>query len=249
MTIDDAHKPYDELAAGFALGALEPGEEQAFREHLASCDRCAATTASFLDVAGDLASLSAGQAPPTSLWQNIRSAIDEEAGAPVVAMPDRASRRRRPALFIGAAAAGIAVLAGVGGWQLASRLGHSSQPNVAAAVATCEASTSCKAVRLLQPGTGNITAVALVRDRRVEVISTGLAPIPSGRQIYVLWQMLRDGRPAGVLSFVVTGTHPTTARGTLPRQYGDTIGFAISLEIGTTIPATPSPPLAVATAI
>ena len=40
MSTPDLHQRFDELAVGHALGALEPGDEQDFLRHAASCARC-----------------------------------------------------------------------------------------------------------------------------------------------------------------------------------------------------------------
>lgn len=40
MTGPETHERYAELAAGHALAALEPDDEQVFRAHLAGCDHC-----------------------------------------------------------------------------------------------------------------------------------------------------------------------------------------------------------------
>ena len=46
MTADHTeHAPFDELAVGWALHALEPEDEALFVAHLAGCERCAATVA------------------------------------------------------------------------------------------------------------------------------------------------------------------------------------------------------------
>ena len=41
----DAHDPFDELAVGWALHALEPDDEAVFVAHLPGCERCATTVA------------------------------------------------------------------------------------------------------------------------------------------------------------------------------------------------------------
>ena len=44
MTRPDQHERFEELAAGHALGALEPEDEQAFLAHVPACARCERAT-------------------------------------------------------------------------------------------------------------------------------------------------------------------------------------------------------------
>lgn len=53
------HAEMEELAAGFALDALEPEEEGVFLQHFSTCSRCQAAVEDFQAVAGDLALLAA----------------------------------------------------------------------------------------------------------------------------------------------------------------------------------------------
>jgi hypothetical protein len=81
------HETFDELAAGYALDALEPADELEFTRHLAECDRCRRSLAEHSLVAAELSSL---------------------------VLPSSAVRRppRRWAWVVGAAAAAALVAAG-----------------------------------------------------------------------------------------------------------------------------------------
>jgi anti-sigma-K factor RskA len=101
--MSEAHEPFDELAAGYALGALEAPDAARFERHLASgCAECARTLADYHEAlaraAGD-----AREAPPAYVRRAVLGRV-EEAPAP---------RRSRVALAVGwagsmALAAGIA---------------------------------------------------------------------------------------------------------------------------------------------
>lgn len=69
------HEPWEELAVGHALHALEPSDEEAFAAHLRTCDNCRALVAEFSEVATDLAYAPDSVEPPTSLWSGIAAAV------------------------------------------------------------------------------------------------------------------------------------------------------------------------------
>ena len=98
---------------GYVLGALEPEEEAAVREHLATCSECAAEHASVAGLPGLLA-LAAPMAeagpPAPALEERVLDAIAGE-------RPHRAPRRRhrllRPRVLVPAVAAVAAVVVAV----------------------------------------------------------------------------------------------------------------------------------------
>lgn len=109
----------------WALGALEPAEERQIREHLAECPECAQEADSLAATAGALALVDAaaavGEEPTPSADLLPR----------VLAQVRRARLRRRLAGL--AAAAAIAVAAGLGGLSLA---GSGTEPDGAQPVAS-----------------------------------------------------------------------------------------------------------------
>src|SRR3954451_2449167 len=70
---DDAR--WAELAAGYALHALEPAEEQAFTTHLAECAVCQATLDDHELVAAQLASLADDAESAAPPWSRIRPVL------------------------------------------------------------------------------------------------------------------------------------------------------------------------------
>ncbi len=71
-----AHTTWEELAAGYALHALEPAEEQAFVDHLGQCAMCERAVGDHELVTAQLAVLSEGAPPPPELWSGIHAALE-----------------------------------------------------------------------------------------------------------------------------------------------------------------------------
>ncbi|HEV2089262.1 MAG TPA: anti-sigma factor [Cryptosporangiaceae bacterium] len=69
------HEVYAELAAGWALHALEPDDEADFAAHMATCSRCAADVDCYLVLLADIAEAMPADEPPASLGARIRAAV------------------------------------------------------------------------------------------------------------------------------------------------------------------------------
>lgn len=107
MTNEDLH----ELAAGYALGALDANDRDAFEEHLAGCERCRTELAGLSEVVGTLAYAAEGHALPQALRERILVAARAEPPK-VVAL-----RARRTRLYAGVALAAAACAAlAIGLW-------------------------------------------------------------------------------------------------------------------------------------
>jgi len=100
-----------ELAAGYALGALDDDDRRAFDEHLASCESCREELVSLEDAAAALAFAEEGPEPPTALRERLLAAVHEEAEKVV---PITRRRWRVPSAAALAAAACLAL--GLGLW-------------------------------------------------------------------------------------------------------------------------------------
>jgi hypothetical protein len=241
VTGADTHEFWDELAAGYALHALEPDEELEFTTHLVECDRCRAMLDEHELVAAQLGSLADADDIAAPSWQRIRAGVVADA-PPVV---DLAARRRRPlAGRLLATAAAVVVLAGVGvaGWQLTD--GGSQQSPGFAAIDDCEQASDCVTIRLQVEGQS--PAALLVRDGNARMVPTGLAQPPADHA-YALWQLPRDGRPVLMTEMEQVPSGPSDPVAlTLP--YDDTAAFAVSLEPVNVVPEKPTQVLAVGTA-
>ena len=88
--INDPHVRAHTLASDALLGPLEPADAAWLDEHLATCDRCAATAGAFAEDAELLRALRTDMPPtPRDLGARVSLALDEEVR--------RASRSRRSA--------------------------------------------------------------------------------------------------------------------------------------------------------
>lgn len=239
MTVHDSrHEQWEELAAGYALHALEPDEELLFTAHLQDCSTCRATVGENDFIAaqlGTLAEPSDVEAPPS--WSSIREKLGTPAPAVVV---DLRARRQQRARRVLAAAAAVVVVAGAAtaGWQLHRQ----KQPTgrEVAAVRTCLAQVDCSVVRL--PSGGQVKAEVLVQRETARVVPVALSAPPAGH-VYMLWQMPQDGRPLLVSAVRGLATGVASAPAPLALPYRQTTAFAMSIERDNSVPAHPSSPL------
>ncbi|MFL6239346.1 MAG: hypothetical protein ACJ735_07670 [Actinomycetes bacterium] len=242
------HEHFEELAAGHALHALEPGDEQQFDAHLETCAECRRSLAEFSEVAAGLAMSSPEEprpAPPPQVWESIRAQIDSER-SPALRLDEQRRRRASPR-WLAAAAAAVVIVAGVLGWQLAR--GGSSGESIQSALSGCRHTSGCHVVQLTNARNQSESAYLLIKGQDVRVATSSLPAIDSANQRYVLWQMPHDARPLGVVAFPLGAEHAVTvAHGTLTQPYDATTAFAISKEAGTTIPPAPSTPVVIGTA-
>ncbi|MCU1589517.1 MAG: uncharacterized protein JWP11_773 [Frankiales bacterium] len=248
----DAHVRFEELAAGHALHALEPGDEQVFLDHLATCPDCQRAVSSHTETLGHLAYA----AEPAELPDGILAGIRREIGQPAapfavpLAAPSsldaaRARRRLPTALasrtWIGAAAA-VALVLSMGVWNLALHRDRSQADlrasQLAAAVATLEQGATQRA-KLTDPQ-GRPVAYALVRpDSSVSLVIDGLARNDRNSSTYVLWQKGSYGVRA-VGSFDVTREGVDVVQSLLlSRDVVGLDGFAVTREPGRRAPAAP----------
>jgi anti-sigma-K factor RskA len=159
-----APHPHPDLA-GYVLGALDPGEQAAFEQHLAGCDTCRAE----VEELQGLPALLDRAAPPIEVPPRLRErtfAAVERAAA--------SKRRRGPLLRLAAVAAAL-VVALVGG-VVVSQLGGDRGQVIALALSA-------------QPGKTGRATVELRREAdgvAVDMEVSGLAPNPPG-SVYECW--------------------------------------------------------------
>jgi anti-sigma-K factor RskA len=259
-----SHEEWDELAAAYALDALEPAEEQRLIAHIATCERCQHNLDDYTLVAAQLGSLADDEEPAPS-WQRIRpKVLDEgasgaepaeepEPGQPtpvggpqlVVTSPRPAPRPWQRPWVLAAAAAVVLLIAGaVVGWQLGTR---SHPASATAAISACHQQPGCQVVTLRNAQAGDATAAGavIVDAGRASMVPLKMAPAPDA-QMYVLWQMPRDGSPVAIVSF--RQTDQQTPSKPLATAYRDTMAFAVSLEPNGPTPTRPSNILALGAA-
>jgi Anti-sigma-K factor rskA len=259
------HARYDELTAGYALDALDPQDEADFAGHLAGCARCQDAVARFTEITAALADVAPAAEPSPELGARIMAAVASEparAAEPATAEPATAGpataglprvahlrhagprRPRRPLRVIAASVAAAAALI-AGGATWAGLQGGSSTPQMPAA--GCVQAKACREITLTDARSRAPAARLIIADGTVWLVPTGLAADNTAQQVYVLWQITGGHTPLAVGSFDVRG-HPRAGHpirvGALAVPYSGTWAFAVSLEHGRTIPATPSHPVA-----
>ena len=143
----DAHDPFDELAVGWALHALEPEDEAVFAAHLPGCERCSTTVAETSEIMAAMATDLPQAEPSAALRDRIRAAVEQTEQLPA-AIPEPATpiepatapvrppvppvravapepspaggspSRWRRALPLGLVAAAVAAILGLGLWNV-----------------------------------------------------------------------------------------------------------------------------------
>jgi anti-sigma-K factor RskA len=199
-----SHSEYEELAAGYVLGALEPDDEHVFQRHLGGCEACEANVRELEAVAGELAYAVPPVDPPDTLWAGIRREIQPEAArrptVPRPATPDAGARGRgrgRRLLPGLAAAAAILLVVVLSLWNLNLRDENATYRDRVTALerATELANDPNAALVTLDDSPGPQGARAAViasslQDRGVLIVEN-LPPLAQDR-VYELW-----GAPGG----------------------------------------------------
>jgi anti-sigma factor RsiW len=217
-----------ELAAGFVLGALDPADEAAVRDHLATCSESHPEFATLGGVVPYLAESIEAVEPPAELRARLRAAIAAEVNAAQPAPPVRSQavsqrdetfvppvsivaerERRRSAFGLVAAASAIAavlMVAVLGAWnlQLRSQL-DSTQAYQAAVdrVLAIAAEPGGQAAVLRPPQQAGPTGLAAIgADGSVAIVMRGLGPT-TGAEVYEAWVIGADQKPVAIGELVV----------------------------------------------
>jgi len=165
-----------ELAAGYALDALDPDERDAFESHLGNCARCQEEITLLGDAATGLAYAAEGPAPPAEL----RARLLESARAERATVAPLHRRRWTPA-WAAAVAAAACVAVGLGLW---ATLGGS------------EGSRAREPQTIALPGGRGSLEVG--RTGKAELVLERIPAPPSGK-LYEIWVIRgQTPQPAGV---------------------------------------------------
>jgi len=233
------HDRWDELAAGYALDALEPAEEAELLTHLEDCELCRDALGGHQLVAAQLAALADDELAPPS-WAAIRTGI---VGTPTSAPPadvvSITERRHRSPRVLGAIAAAFVLIAGVVTVVAVNNGGQSARE---AAISSCRADAACHVVQLNRGHSES--AVVIVRNGSARVWPTDLSS-PSDNRVYALWQLPRVGTPT-LLAQPVPRTSASSAPLVLP--YDETAAFALSVEPAAPKAVAPTDVVAIGTA-
>ncbi|MEX2289897.1 MAG: anti-sigma factor [Mycobacteriales bacterium] len=255
MSRADAHVRFEELAAGHALHALEPEDEQVFRSHLEGCTRCERDLMEHAATLAHLAYAPDAAEPPPALLEGIRAGIrssgrevgSSEPAEPVVSLETArrrrdATRMRRAAVWTSMAAAAALVL-GLGGWVTALLQDRDEQAQLSGRLAAALSQLREASTVPLQGESGEVVAVALVRGNEISLVVDGL-PVNDAATTYVLWGESRYGDKRAVGVFDVTTDDLDVLSGMrLQAGVSDVVRLMVTREQGDVAPPIPTLPV------
>jgi hypothetical protein len=258
LTCDDVR----ELAGAFVLGALDPDEAAAVREHLATC---ADAHAEIAELGGVLPVLDASVPqvePSAGLKTRLMAAaaadleargtapitsVPEAVVAPVVAFPTADERAARPArrqtsvLSWAMRIAAVLVIGVLVGWNLLLQGQLSAtqayQQQVAAVIDLAREDGSLTAVLTPESGSGPTGLAAVGADGEMLIAMHDLAPT-TGNEVYETWMIGPDNVPIALGGFTVgsTGTGYFEGAG-VPSSPGIVIALTREPAPGATAPS------------
>jgi len=229
------HSEYEQLAAGYVLGALEPDDEHVFQRHLGGCSECEANVRGLEEVVGTLAYAAPPVDPPETLWASIQREIRPERRR-VQPRPARPRRWASPLVARLAAAAAIVAVAALSVWNLNLRDENAGYRDRVTALE--------QATRLLnEPNTAKVTLKGSAAEARATVLASSpqdrgvlvvenLPPLQRGK-VYELWGIPDRGTGRAKKARVFTVP--------LRRQGVQTLEFQVPIEPGTVFAITEEP--------
>ena len=233
-----SHSEFEELAAGYVLGALEPDDEHDFRRHLGGCATCEANVRELEAVVGELAYAAPPVDPPDTLWAGIRREIEPEAArrgaTPGAAPRRRASRRLLPGL---AAAAAILLVVALSVWNLSLRGENAAVRDRLAALERATQLANDPSAKLVTmdevpgPEGAQATVIASSRQDRGVLLVQSLPPLARDR-VYELW-----GVPQGDIAKAQKALVFVPLR----RQGVQALQFEVPIQPGTVFAITDEP--------
>lgn len=241
------HEEWEELAAGHALDALEPEDEETFVRHLRGCDVCAESLTELRAVAAQLAAGVEDLEPPARLREAIVAGVRGSSRKPMPVVSSLAARREsRGHRVVGAplvAAAAVVALLVIGSWAAGMRSElDATRTALARRDRLAEVMTDPTTRRVSMTSTGAAHGDVLVRDAEAFVVVQGLAPNDAAHT-YVLWFRTPSGAMRAVQPFDVVRTGVNVLELPFPVAWQDIRAFAVSREVGRKAPETPSSPV------
>lgn len=174
-----------ELVGGYVLGALEPGEMDAMRRHVAECPRCGPEVRELAGLPGLLNQIEPDEVPPPALSPEVEEAVLDRV-ARERRRDQHAPRTRRP--FLTKRRVAVAAAACVAATALALALVWPNDEDDRRAYARAPLA----AVADGRPATGMAYASEVPAGTRVSLRARGLR---SGKGVlYELWCVRGDGR-------------------------------------------------------
>jgi anti-sigma-K factor RskA len=242
-----SHSEYEELAAGYVLGALEPDDEHLFQQHLSGCPVCEANVRELEAVVGELAYAVPPVDPPDTVWAGIRREIRPEAARRTVLPAPATGAEGRPTGGAGgrglrllpglAAAAAIVLVVVLSLWNLNLRDENAVyRERVAALERATELANDPNASLVTLDDTpgpqgAQATVIASSRQDRGVLIVENLPPLQRNR-VYELW-----GVPQGDIA----KAEKALVFQPLRRQGVQTLEFEVPIQPGTVFAITEEP--------
>jgi anti-sigma-K factor RskA len=187
-----------DLAAAYALDALDDSERREFEDHLAGCEQCSDELDGLRDAAAALAYVPEGPVPPAALRARLLDRVHEEHGPTVVPLRRRLALPAAATLALAGAAAAIVLAVWV------SSLSDSLDQKRAAIGILAD-----RAARHVALGTANELVVA---SNGEALLVSDLPAAPRGKT-YELWVLGKGAaRPAGLFTKGKSGAPILLAR-------------------------------------
>jgi hypothetical protein len=255
MTAPSMHERYEQLAAGYALAALEPEDEHAFLDHLPGCAACRRAVAEHAETLAQLAYAVVEGPPPPAVLEGIREQVALSGRAetfPAPASLDAARSRwrdktmRRTTAFVGAAAAAVLVFALV----LVNQGLSSNEREARQVAARLNATVSsllvdgARKIDLTGPSGGK--GAVVVSGQRVSIVTSGVPVNDTTDSVYVLWSKSRLGQVRAVGTFDIRSEKLSVVNDLRLSQDPDTVAaFLVTKEPGRIAPAVTHQPVVV----
>lgn len=228
MMSERSHRDIEALLGAYALDAVDADEAEAIELHLRDCPRCRSEVAEHRETASFLSH--SGQPAPEGGWDRLVASLDEQppeldmsrfapdpgrglgsgrtGGATIIAP----ARWRRVALAATAAAAAVALLAGVTVVRLNNRLDDVKQQVALASGIRDQALAAAgdparREIRLASTQGQPAATGVLLPDGRLYLFDDHLQPLTADRT-YQLWGVFPDKR---VVSLGLLGSDPDVA--------------------------------------
>ncbi|CAN5620589.1 MAG: anti-sigma factor [Chloroflexi bacterium] len=242
----------NDLAAAYALGAVEADEERRVVEHLSTCDQQHSDVRSMIEAAALVPVSLEPVAPSAALRGRLMATIAQtpqedavpvatpaQAPQPRAPQPIRSAEPRRPwwqlaPLPASLAAVALAAVVGIGSWNISLNQQLGDRDAALRAVASADAIYAAHGTA----GTGWV----IESGEQAMFMAEDLLDLPAD-QLYELW--LIDGDNAPVAVGTLTGAEGL-ALVTLERDLGSATTFAITVE-SERVDAPTSEPVLVAT--
>lgn len=254
MSRPESHDVFAGLAAGHALHALEPEDEQIFLAHLAACAACERDVAQHRETLTHLAYAADAGEPPHAVLEGIRDGVRASGRAATtyaapVSLDQARTRRerrsadtprlRRAATWLGAAAA-LALVGSLAVWNTALQRDQEDSRSKVDTIVAQLANGDTQVVPLESPDGEAVLAVALVDKGEMSLVINGLEVNDADLTSYVLWGKNELGGVRAVGAFDVSRPDEVLEGIALD---GEMTAFMVTQEEGNTPPPVSTRPV------